>query len=72
MKQLCYVQKKAEDLKLGDMFAYWAVMKDNLYPKPSRILDIKNGKKEKLEVILADGQSYKLKPEMIVVIQEYV
>ena len=72
MTQLVYIQLKAEDLRLGNMLAHWAVMDDGLYPDPSRIMDIhkKNPNGKKLIVKLADGRTMELMPEMLVVIQE--
>ena len=71
MTQLVHVQRKAEDLKLGDMFCHWSMMDDGLYPEASRILDIKPEKdRPRFEVVLADGRTHLLKPGMIVVIQE--
>ena len=71
MTQLVHVQRKAEDLKLGDMFTWWAVMKDGFYPEASRILDIKDEKdRPRFEVVLADGRTHLLKPGMVVIVQE--
>lgn len=70
MTQLVYAARKAEDLKLGNMFAWWAVMPDGLYPEASRILDIKAESRQRFTVVLADGRTHLLRPEMIVIVQE--
>ena len=67
-----YVQEKAEDLKVGNMFCHWAVFDDGLYPEASQITNIKESpRKKKLNVILADGRKLELFPDMLVVIQDY-
>ena len=72
MTTLYYVQQKAEELKTGNMFCSWAVFEDGLYPEASQIMNIKESpRKKKLNVILADGRDLELKPEMLVVIQDY-
>lgn len=64
-----YVEKKAEDLKIGDMFCHWAQMDDGLYPEAARILFIQTIDK-KLHIELADERKLELQPEMIVIVQE--
>ena len=72
MTQIVFVQQKAENLKVGNMFCHWAVFEDGLYPEASQIMNIKESpRKKKLKVILEDGRKLELFPDMLVVIQDY-
>lgn len=64
-----YIARKAEDLKVGDLFAHWAEMYDNLYPEASRIESIVKTPKG-MDIALEDCRTLELTTGMIVVIQE--
>lgn len=67
MTRIYQVFRKAEDLRLGDLFVDWAEGREK--QEASRILNIKK-KKAKLEVVLANGQSLPLHPEHRVIVEE--
>ena len=77
MSAIRYVSKKAEDLKLGDMFAGWhSIFIDwgDEVPKwpAKRVLDFKapvNSRGGKLEISLDDGSVLQLHPEMMVLVE---
>ena len=70
MTKTYYISKKAEDLMLGNMFVSWFAMWDEAnYPKPKRILDIKE-KNGRITLHLDDASTALLCPEHIVLVQE--
>lgn len=70
MTAVYFVEKKAADLRLGDMFLSWFVTWDKKKEAiPKRILNIKE-KKGKLEISFDDTSKATLHPEHIVLVQE--
>jgi hypothetical protein len=69
MTEIYHVQRKADDLRLGNMFVDWAVMPRGPYPKPRRIINLKEHKGN-IRVYLDDMSTYVLRPEHIVIVQE--
>ena len=69
MTKSYYVQRKADDLRIGNMFCHWAISQQQ---EPSRILDIRTPRSLKgmLKINLNDGTSLTLHPEHVVVVQE--
>ena len=69
MTKIYYVQRKADDLRIGNMFCYWAYGQEQ---KPSRILNIRTPRSLKgmLKINLDDGTSLTLHPEHLVVVEE--
>lgn len=69
------VKKQAGDLKLGDKFIAWAMLKDDVEYKPRRILDIKDKSAFGQEaasrtIVLDDGIRYTFHPEHIVLVEK--
>ena len=69
MTKSYYVQRKADDLRIGNWFSGWA-LGEQLNSR--RILDIRTPRslKGKLKINLDDGTSLTLHPEHVVVVQE--
>lgn len=67
-----YVQRQADNLKIGDLFCHWAVMKDGLYPKPRPIHSIHLFKNKMLIHLKTEDEEEikELLYSMVVVIQE--
>lgn len=71
MTDTYYVERKAENLKTGDMFCSWAVIKNGSYPEPKRVLDIKNTKNRNGRIkIRLDDVTFEVFPEHILIVQE--
>ena len=78
MTRIIYVQKKAANLMLGDMFAGWntlAVEWGHESPKwpAKRVVDYllpNKSRKGRLQISLDDGSVLQLHPEMIVLVEE--
>ena len=71
MTRTFYVQRKAEDLKLGDLYVAWAKRntKDWDYEEPTRILNLKESK-GMIWFHTAVGDNFLLHPEQQVVVME--
>jgi hypothetical protein len=68
MTRFYYVQKKAENLKLGDMYVDWAFPKSGVYGDPARILDIKE-KGGRIEVKLDNLRKKVFLPGFLVIVE---
>lgn len=70
MTSVMYVRTKAEDLKLGDMFAYWAKKKDGKYPPAKRILNIQSPLVGgKITVVFDDSSKMNLHLQQVVLVE---
>ena len=64
-----YIMRKADDLRLGNMYVHWARQEEN-YQAPARILGIQMTKEKKIKITLDNGFSRSFHPEHEVVIAE--
>ena len=70
MTRQYYVLRKADDLKLGNMYCHWAQEKDGKYYAPRRILAIQKTRDHKIKISLDDCSHFSFNPEHQVVIAE--
>lgn len=70
MTAVYLVERKAEDLRLGDMFISWAMVWDQeMKVVPKRILNIREAK-GKVVLSLDDCSTLQLHREHVVIVQE--
>ena len=70
MTQIYYVERKADDLRTGNLFVDWAVHREcGTYPAPQRITNIR-AKDGRISVTLADLTKVELHDEHICIVQE--
>ena len=71
MTRTMYVQRKAEDLRLGNMYVHWAVLGEAKYHEPARIIGIVKLKgSKKIKISLDDLTQRSFNPEHLVIVQE--
>jgi len=70
MTRIYHIQKKAADLKLGDLFVDWAFPKEDppIYSEANRILNIKE-KNDHLIIVLDDGRKFNMHPGHLAVVE---
>jgi len=72
-----YCSRKAEDLRIGNLFVDWAIRKGKgeevVYGLPTRITNIKvtDHVTDELRVDLQDGRKFRFMPQMEVVVMEF-
>ena len=70
MTRTYFVERKADDLKTGNMFVSWAKMLRGEYPIARRITGLML-KKGVITVFLDDCNSYKFDPDHVVIVEEF-